>query len=216
MCLPEIPKDIKVSEGRRKRIVYIEWIKGESSYLDEGGGTILYLIEERHHAGRHFIEKKLSEWTACSRTIKNSQIIRHFVKPGRWYQFRVAAVNENGTKGYSEESSSFSVSISPKPPKAPQNVTVGPLLIRNNTINAELRWSPPASDLPLQRYKVFWSRRLHGAKALDSVLVHQQIVPRVATIHYYKHIGVIWPDAGEWNESRVEAGLDFLFVSSIH
>ncbi|KAJ8980792.1 hypothetical protein NQ317_004794, partial [Molorchus minor] len=184
--IPEVPKDVKVSEARRKRSIYIEWTPGIASYPDEGGGTTLYLLEERHHAGRHFIESRLSEWTACSRTMKPSQFLRHFVKPGRWYQFRVAAVNDNGTRGFSEPSLPFSVSVSPKPPKAPQNVTVGPLLIKNGTINAELRWSPPSSDLPLQRYKVFWSRRLHGAKALDSVLVHQQVVPREQT-HFLLH-----------------------------
>lgn len=68
----------------------------------------------------------------------------------------------------------------PKPPKAPQNMTVGPLMLyKNGSLTAELRWSAPSSDLPLDRYKVFWSKRLHGAKALDSVLVHQQVVPKV-------------------------------------
>lgn len=69
--------------------------------------------------------------------------------------------------------------LAPKPPKAPQNVTVSPVWILNGSLMAELRWTPPVSDLPLQRYRVFWSRRLHGAKALDSVLVHQQVVPKV-------------------------------------
>lgn len=101
-----------MTEGRRKRTILVEWSPGETSYLDEGGGTILYLLEERHYAGRHFTESRLSEWAACLRTVKKSQVLRHFVKPGRWYQFRVAAVNENGTKGYSDNSLPFSVSIS--------------------------------------------------------------------------------------------------------
>ncbi|KAJ8915194.1 hypothetical protein NQ315_015417 [Exocentrus adspersus] len=190
MGVPNIPKDIKVSKCRRKRMICIEWIPNESSYLDEGGGggggggeagTVLYLVEERHHAGRLFIESMMSEWTACARTLKRSQILKHLAKPGRWYQFRVAAVNENGTKGYSEQSLPFTVSTTPKPPKAPQNMTVGPLIIRNGSITAELKWTPPVLDLPLQRYKVFWSRRLHGIKELDSVLVHQQVIPRDQT-----------------------------------
>ncbi|KAJ8961693.1 hypothetical protein NQ318_021292 [Aromia moschata] len=176
--LPDVPRDVRVSEGRRKRTVYIEWTPGEASYPDEGGGTMLAVVEERHHAGHHFTENKLSEWAVCARTAKRGHLLKNFVKPGRWYLFRVAAVNENGTKGFSEQSLPFSVSVSPKPPKAPQNVTVGPLFIKNGSISAELRWSPPRSDLPLLKYKVFWSKRLHGAKALDSVLVYHDVVPR--------------------------------------
>lgn len=57
---------------------------------------------------------------------------------------------------------------------------MGPLLQVNGLLSTELRWKPPNSDLPIDRYKVFWSKRLHGASALDSVLVHQQIVSKVS------------------------------------
>lgn len=29
------------------------------------------------------------------------------LRPGRWYKFRIAAINENGTRGYSENSHVF-------------------------------------------------------------------------------------------------------------
>ncbi|XP_049821559.1 anosmin-1-like isoform X2 [Aethina tumida] len=188
--LPDIPTDVRLSEGKRKKTMYISWNPGKLTYYeDTGGGTVIYLIEERHHAGRKFNEKRLTEWTPCSRTVKFGQVLKHVVKPGRWYQFRLAAVNGNGTKGYSKASRPFSISISPKPPKAPQNMTVGPLMLyKNGSLTAELRWSAPSSDLPLDRYKVFWSKRLHGAKALDSVLVHQQVVPKDQTYFILENI----------------------------
>lgn len=102
-------------EGRRKRTIYIEWIPG--GYSEDDDGTTIYLIEERHQTGRYFIERRFTDWSACARTDKITQILRNFVKPGRWYQFRVAAVNVNGTKGYSEHSPTFSVSISKNFPK---------------------------------------------------------------------------------------------------
>lgn len=194
--VPQVPRNVKITEGRRKRTIYIEWTPGDY-LLDEDENTVIYLIEERHQTGRYFQEKRFTDWSACSRTDKIVQILRNFAKPGRWYQFRVAAVNANGTKGFSEHSTTFILSASkwisnlqarkgvlkiilaPKPPKAPQNVTVSPVWISNDVLKAELRWTAPVSDLPLQRYRVFWSRRLHGAKALDSVLVHQQVVPKV-------------------------------------
>ncbi|XP_056640275.1 anosmin-1 [Diorhabda sublineata] len=176
--LPSKPEGPKVIEGRRKRTVHIEWSSLEPNMEL---GNILYLIEERHHTGDFFNSNNFSQWSPCSKSIKNNRLLRHFVKPGKWYQFRVAAVNENGTRGYSDGSLPFRVSTTPKPPKAPQNVTVSPLVQTNGSLTAIMRWSPPISDLPIERYKVFWSRRLQGTKALDSVLVHQQVLPKNTT-----------------------------------
>ncbi|CAG9860195.1 unnamed protein product [Phyllotreta striolata] len=179
--LPNTPREPRVVEGRRKRTVHIEWSSLDEAYTNPAEAKLLYLIEERHHLGKYFNSNLLTDWSACSKSLKKNRLLKHLVKPGRWYQFRVAAINENGTRGYSESSLPFRITASPKPPKAPQNVTVGPLIKFNGTLHALLKWSPPESDLPIQKYKVFWSRRLHGAKALDSVLVHQQILPKDAT-----------------------------------
>ncbi|KAL3278361.1 hypothetical protein HHI36_013690 [Cryptolaemus montrouzieri] len=180
--VPEIPKDLTVTEGRRKKIVYVEWKPGRPSQLGDG---VIYALEERHHVGRNFNEEKLSTWSVCARTSELKQTLKNFVKPGSWYQFRVAAVNENGTKGYSENSFTFSISINPKPPKAPGNMTIYPLWASKNSLSVQLSWNPPESDLPIHKYKVFWSRRLHGVKQLDSVLVHQQIVSRFLVAHNF-------------------------------
>ncbi|XP_068910205.1 anosmin-1 isoform X3 [Tenebrio molitor] len=176
--IPEVPRNVRVTETVKKRSILIEW----SSDEEPPSGSVIYVIEERHHAGRNFIEEHLSEWTPCARTNASGYTLKNLVKPGRWYQFRVAAVNENGTKGFSKTSPTFGASSRPKPPKAPQNVTVSALWSdANGTLFGEIRWLPPHSDLPIQRYKIFWSRRLHGAKALDSVLVHQQVVSKDRT-----------------------------------
>lgn len=48
------------------------------------------------------------------------------------------------------------------------------------TITVKLEWKEPNSDLPIIRYKVFWSRRVKGLGGeLDSVLVNHQTVPKV-------------------------------------
>ncbi|GJQ74618.1 hypothetical protein Trydic_g21473 [Trypoxylus dichotomus] len=171
--VPPIPTDITIKERRRKKAVIIEWKPGEQSTSNKN--DVFYIVQERHFTGKHLLDEYMSEWTSCMRTTKLR--IRHTVKPGRWYQFRVAAVNENGTRGFSEKSLNFIFSTDPKPPKQPYNVQVGPLWARNGTVNAEVRWTPPQSDLPIQRYNVFWSRRLNGAT--DSVLVRMQSVPKV-------------------------------------
>ncbi|GBP53502.1 Anosmin-1 [Eumeta japonica] len=50
------------------------------------------------------------------------------------------------------------------------------------TRTARVEWREPRTDLPIMRYKVFWSRRVRGiAGELDSVLVNHQIVPKEQT-----------------------------------
>ncbi|KAG5883095.1 hypothetical protein JTB14_027892 [Gonioctena quinquepunctata] len=182
--LPGIPRVPIVIEGRKKRTIHIDWSTDESSRQYKGGGPVLYLLEERNHEGKHFVGSHIGGWSLCSKSMKPRRVLKHLVKPGKWYQFRVAAVNENGTRGFSSSTMPFAVSTSPKPPKAPDNVTVGPLTRTNGSLSAEMRWSPPVFDLPIQKYRVFWSRRLYGAKALDSVLVHQEVIPGDQT--YFK------------------------------
>ncbi|XP_074039130.1 anosmin-1 Kallmann syndrome 1 [Leptinotarsa decemlineata] len=175
--LPDIPQAPVVIEGRKKRTIHIDWSTAESSRQYKGGGVVLYLIEERNHAGKYFVESMLGNWSLCSKSMRPQRVLRNVLKPGKWYQFRVAAVNENGTRGFSNSSSPFTVTTSPKPPKSPENVTIGQLTREDRSLNAEMRWSPSVSDIPIQKYIVFWSRRLFGSKALDSVLVHQQVIP---------------------------------------
>lgn len=105
--LPDIPSEVTVREGQKRRTVIIEWKSGGELLLN--GGTLLYLVEERHHAGRHLIESRMTEWTPCFRSSKT--YVRQLIKPGRWYQYRVAAVNVNGTKGFSRHSFGFIASI---------------------------------------------------------------------------------------------------------
>lgn len=48
------------------------------------------------------------------------------------------------------------------------------------TVTVRFEWKEPKSDLPVMRYKVFWSRRVRGLGGeLDSVLVNHQTVPKV-------------------------------------
>nr|XP_022902568.1 anosmin-1 [Onthophagus taurus] len=170
--LPPIPTEIRVREKRRRKAAIIEWSKPHFNDFN-----VIYILQERHYTGKHLQADHMTEWSACMKARRAR--IRFSVKPGTWYNFRIAAVNENGTRGFSHMSLNFIYSADPKPPKEPTDVQVGPLWLQNGSLNTELIWSPPHSDLPIQRYSVFWSRRLMGVT--DSVLVRQQYVPKDQT-----------------------------------
>ncbi|KAJ4438029.1 hypothetical protein ANN_13968 [Periplaneta americana] len=284
--LPPIPGNVTVAERRRGRTVIVEWAAPHQA------SPVLYLMEERHHVGRHFTAARLGNWVPRHRSSRTNVTLKNALRPGHWYQFRVAAINGNGTRGFSDPSEPFTLSVeksfselirtkladalrklkytvyeevhgtadngsnrridiiaiseslsqgmiidpirfetykgqpedvheekraiyvptilyykdkyqlhdisvtglmfgargtipnfssqfSPKAPGPPLKLSVGSLVRVNGSLWGELSWEPPDSDLPIQRYKVFWSRRLQGAaSSLISVLVNHQTVPR--------------------------------------
>lgn len=85
------------------------------------------------------------------------------LKPGRWYQFRIASVNELGTKGYSELSQPFQLHKRPRKPNPPSNITFGPLIRNHKFLIKRVNWLPAKSDLPIDKYKISWSLRLKDA-----------------------------------------------------
>lgn len=186
--LPPVPTNLSVTERRRGRTVIVEW-SGVSQESSVYGSPVLFLLEERHHVGRHFASARLSNWVPRHRSSRTNVTLKNSLRPGHWYQFRVAAISANGTRGFSEPSAPFTLSVAPKPPGPPLKLSVGSLVRVNGTLWGELSWEPPVSDLPIQRYKVFWSRQLQGATSpLISVLVNHQTVPRDVTKFALKHL----------------------------
>jgi hypothetical protein len=78
-----------------------------ASSISDDGGDVRYLVEERHLVGPRYLESRLGSWTMCHVSTKPHATLRGRLKTGHWYQFRVAAVNGNGSRGYSQPSRPF-------------------------------------------------------------------------------------------------------------
>lgn len=178
--LPPVPSHVKLFEaGRGYRIAEIHWeINLEEEQLTS---AIYFVVESRHHIGMSFAERKLeNDWQNHTPTaifeLKRAGSQKRYVgemklKPGRWYQVRVAAVNELGTRGYSVVSREFQLSKKPNPPQSPKNLTLGPLVPNaNGTYNRKVTWQLPRSDLPVDKYKISWSLYLNASTAGNSSL----------------------------------------------
>ncbi|GFG40022.1 hypothetical protein Cfor_10570 [Coptotermes formosanus] len=186
--LPPLPTNLSVTERRRGRTVVVEWF-AEPQEASTFGSPVLYLLEERHHVGRHFAAARLSNWVPRHRSSRTNVTLKNSVRPGHWYQFRVAAISANGTRGFTQPSDPFTLSVAPKAPGPPLKLSVGSMVRQNRTLRGELTWEAPVSDLPIQRYKVFWSRQLQGAaSSLISVLVNHQTVPGNIMKFALKHL----------------------------
>lgn len=180
LTIPGLPAMPKLEEPREKRrSVVVRWSDGVGDTAREVPGPIFYVLEEQHHLGPKYEEMRLGEWNLLLRTNKTKVSLRNALKPGRWYRFRVAAVSASGTRGFSAPSPPFTPRRGPRPPPAPKKLRVRPVRVRNGIVTVRLEWKEPNSDLPVMRYKVFWSRRVKGLGGeLDSVLVNHQTVPK--------------------------------------
>lgn len=194
--LPPIPFHVNLHQaGRSFRMAEIQW---EISLEEEMSSAIYFVVESRHHIGISFAERKLeNDWQNHTPIIiyevKRPGIQKRYVgemklKPGRWYQVRVAAVNEQGTKGYSVVSKEFQLSKKPNPPQPPKNLTLGSLVLNTNgTYNRKITWMLPRSDLPVEKYKISWSLYLNassGSRAGNSSLFKETATVSAPARHY--------------------------------
>lgn len=105
--LPAVPGSPQIRQ-QTSNLVLLTWRSDARSNASNGDGRdVRYLVEERHLVGPRYLESRLSSWTVCHVSTKPHAALRGRLKTGHWYQFRVAAVNGNGSRGYSQPSRPF-------------------------------------------------------------------------------------------------------------
>ncbi|XP_017047184.1 anosmin-1 [Drosophila ficusphila] len=171
--LPPIPK-----------ILYFRTSRGHAVDLKIESSLLVYYfhVEVRSHIGQHFAARKLGpwQWQKVEKTMeenigrsKHTYIFFH-MRPCRWYQVRVAAVNAFGFRGYSEPSDPFPSTGNPKPPKAPSDSRITAKQFDGRYMNVKLEWCPSKSNLPVEKYKISWSLYVNSAQA--SILTQDDYV----------------------------------------
>ncbi|XP_014662534.1 PREDICTED: anosmin-1-like isoform X2 [Priapulus caudatus] len=155
--LPDIPENLTVMERKIGTSFQLDWDVVDDLETSE---PIVFVVEGKSNIGRHHSEHHMARWEYLGKTTMRTMKILKDVLPGHWYEFKVAAVNRNGTKGYSGKSKPITLSKEPEPPHVPVNLTVGETRIINGKVSLTVHWEEPVSDLPVVRYKVYWSKRL--------------------------------------------------------
>ncbi|XP_078218805.1 anosmin-1 isoform X4 [Callithrix jacchus] len=119
---------------------------------------VIYVVQRRWNYGIHPSEDDATHWQTVAQTT-DERVQLTDIRPTRWYQFRVAAVNVHGTRGFTAPSKHFRSSKDPSAPPAPAN-----LRLANSTINSDgsvtvtIVWDLlEEPDIPVHHYKVFWS-----------------------------------------------------------
>nr|XP_015216972.1 PREDICTED: anosmin-1 [Lepisosteus oculatus] len=147
----------------RKELSFTELPNGQleikwSSKFNISVEPVLYVVQRRWNYGIHPSEDDATDWQTVAQTTEE-RVRLSDIRASRWYQFRVAAVNVHGTRGFTAPSKHFHSSKDPSAPPTPSD-----LRITNMTSNSEgsgtarLSWNlSEEPDIPVHHYKVFWS-----------------------------------------------------------
>lgn len=134
---------------------------------------VVYILQSRWNSGIHPSEDHASPWTTVSMTLSEDVLLSD-LRSQRWYQFRVAAVNSQGSRGFTTPSKHYISNKDPSPPEPPQNIRVDNQTAERSTSQAPsqftesresvatvgvlIRWDAPRDgDLPVHNYRVTWS-----------------------------------------------------------
>ncbi|CAL8291099.1 unnamed protein product [Lota lota] len=151
-----------------------------TSRFNVSAEPVVHVVEARWNYGIQPSEDTATRWQQVAQTTEQAAR-RADVRPGRWYQFRVAAVNVHGTRGFTTPSRHFLSSREPSAPPAPfdlrlANMTFGP----GRLVLARLRWEVIAHpDVPVHHYKVSWSWRSTGAETPSGHAHHKGVANQV-------------------------------------
>uniref|UniRef100_A0A671PZG2 Anosmin-1-like n=1 Tax=Sinocyclocheilus anshuiensis TaxID=1608454 RepID=A0A671PZG2_9TELE len=158
----------------RKELLFVEQPSGLlevrwSSRFNVSVEPVLYVLQRRWNFGIHPSEDDATPWQDVAQ-VAEERVLLSDVRPSRWYQFRVAAVNVHGTRGFTAPSKHFRSSRDPSPPPAPSGlratrITTGP----GGLLTVRISWTLPAEpDVPVHLYKIYWSWTVPGKSAMLS------------------------------------------------
>ncbi|XP_053529417.1 anosmin-1 isoform X2 [Artibeus jamaicensis] len=147
----------------RKELRFAELPTGQleikwSSKFNVSIEPVIYVVQRRWNYGIHPSEDDATPWQTVAQTT-DEQVQLPNIRPSRWYQFRVAAVNVHGTRGFTAPSKHFRSSRDPSAPPAPANLRLANASTHSDgTVTVTLVWDvPEEADVPVHHYKVFWS-----------------------------------------------------------
>ncbi|KAB0372200.1 hypothetical protein FD755_015992 [Muntiacus reevesi] len=117
----------------RKELRFTELHSGQlevkwSSKFNVSIEPVIYVVQRRWNYGIHPSEDDATPWQTVAQTT-DERVQLTDVRPSRWYQFRVAAVNVHGTRGFTAPSKHFRSSkvSSPLCLQSQNSVTLEPL-----------------------------------------------------------------------------------------
>ncbi|KAL4608196.1 anosmin-1-like isoform X2 [Arapaima gigas] len=134
-------RDLTFLEDPLGRLV-VSWM----SRFNVSAEPVLYILQRRWNQGVPASEDSATAWQTVIVTMENQAVLKD-MRPDRWYQFRVSAVNSQGTRGFTAPSRHFFSSREPLPPAKPRNLRRAELQEQlDDSVRVLVLWDPPRED----------------------------------------------------------------------
>uniref|UniRef100_A0A0M3I182 WAPL domain-containing protein n=1 Tax=Ascaris lumbricoides TaxID=6252 RepID=A0A0M3I182_ASCLU len=152
-----IPTRVSVQERKRKRSAVVRWVMQQMRRHHTTSNANLYVLQWRWSVRKD--ESTMTDWQTIMVKNKMYAIMKHLLSPGRYYMFRVAAVNVHGSLGFSASSPPFKLSKEARAPGQPRGLSLGPSSEDARGLwKQKVSWTPPLSDLPIKSYILSWQK----------------------------------------------------------
>ncbi|XP_063068879.1 anosmin-1-like [Engraulis encrasicolus] len=151
---PLKPRKELLFEESPPGVLEVRW----SSRFNVSAEPVVYVLERRYNYGIQPSEDSATPWQVVAQTTEERASLPD-TRPGRWYQFRVSAINVHGTRGPTTPSRHFCSTTDPAPPPVPRDLRVlNATFAPDGSVTALLGWTPPPDpDVPIHHYRVSWS-----------------------------------------------------------
>ncbi|XP_028328217.1 anosmin-1a [Gouania willdenowi] len=166
----------------RKEIAFEELPSGQlevrwSSRFNISAEPVIYVLQRRWNFGIQPSEDTATSWEVVAQTTVQGVRLSD-IRPGRWYQFKVAAVNTHGTRGFTTPSKHIHSRKDPSLPPAPSDIRVANMTFSpGREVSAKILWSMPMDlDVPVHHYMVSWSWTAAGHPTASSVSKRRKTV----------------------------------------
>lgn len=183
---PPIPHHLNVVERKNGRSATLEWSMGDSLK-----GPVIFIVQSKSHMGMNYNRLLMpQEWHHVALVVDHREVTIKEMELGHWYVFRVAAVNANGSAGFSVGEVPFKLKTEPRAPSHPTNITEVDSKIVEGKYSVTIDWeAPKQTDLPISKYKIFWSRRIQGETTLNhSLKEHKKTVQGKLTEYVFNDL----------------------------
>ncbi|XP_061665553.1 anosmin-1-like [Syngnathoides biaculeatus] len=119
---------------------------------------VVYILQTRWNFGIQPSDDAAVSWHMVAQTTEQ-RVRLYDIRPGRWYQFRVAAVNIHGTRGFTTPSRHIQSSRDPHHPPAPTELRATNItFVTGKAVRVQLQWHMIENlDIPVHHYMVRWT-----------------------------------------------------------
>ncbi|XP_067116797.1 anosmin-1a [Osmerus mordax] len=147
----------------RKELIFQELPSGPlevrwSSRFNVSADPVVYVLQRRWNYGIQPSEDAATPWETAAQTTQEKAWLAD-TRAGRWYQFRVAAVNIHGTRGFTTPSRHIHSRKDPSKPPVPSDLRVTNMTFgTGRVVFVRVQWAvSPDLDVPVHHIKVAWS-----------------------------------------------------------